>query len=122
MGYERSPRTPPQILREWSHFVQMTRLSENLHVTKNAPGMFSCGGHFSKWPPFKTTFAHISVSKTRRCMILVTIPMFSGSRNPLRTMPTTLDDLIMAAMLKFQNGRHSKPLLPISRSLKLIDA
>ena len=47
-GLERSPCTPTQILCEWSHIVQITRLNEILHVTKNAVGMFSCGGHLFK--------------------------------------------------------------------------
>jgi hypothetical protein len=61
--------------------------------------MLLLGGHFSKWPPLKTTFAYILVSETSRDMILVSIPMFSGSTNSLKVI---LDHLVVSAILKFK--------------------
>ena len=92
-----SPPCTPQILREWSHFVPWTLLRCFLHVNMESVGMNSGGGHFQNGRHFKTTFAYISVSDTRRSMILVSIPMFSWSKNSMRAMITILD-------LVFQNG------------------
>ena len=54
----KGPRAPlpPQILREWYHFVPWTLLSDILHVNIETVGMNSGGGHFSKWPPFQNYF------------------------------------------------------------------
>jgi hypothetical protein len=49
---------------------------ENMLLKKN-------GGHFSKWPTFKTTFDHISAHSVPRVVILVAIPRFWGLPNPL---------------------------------------
>ena len=47
-------------------------------------------------------FVCIFVSETRMWMILVNLPMFSGSRNAMRTVPTVLDHLAIAAILNFK--------------------
>ena len=91
---------PPPELREWYHFVPWTLLSDILHVNMETVGMNSGGGHFQNGRHFKTTFAYISVSDTRRSMILVSIPMFSRSKNSMRSIITILD-------LMFQNGRQN---------------
>ena len=58
--------------------------------------------HFPKWPPFGAIFTYNSVSEAHIVMILLSLPMFSGSRNPLRTTKLTLGHFAMAAILKFK--------------------
>ena len=98
-------RPHPPILREWSHFVPWTLLRCFLHVNMESVGMNSGGGHFQNGRHFKTTFAYISVSDTRRSMILVSIPMFSWSKNSMRAIISILD-------LAFQNGRQNSKWPP----------
>ena len=50
----------------------------------------------------QTTFAYILVSETRMWTILMTIPMFSRSRNAMRTVPTALDHLAIAVSFNFK--------------------
>ena len=109
MSWKKSPCTPPQNLREWYHFVPWTLLSDILHVNIETIGMNSGGGHFQNGRHFKTTFAYISVTDTRRSMILVSIPMFSGSKNSMRAMITILG-------LAFQNGRQNFKMAAISKT------
>ena len=62
-------------------------------------------GRFSKWPPKVTT---ISAPEARRDLILVSIPFFSGSRNPKST--TSLDfNRMGGSHLEFQKNNKWPP-------------
>jgi len=41
-----------------------------------------CGGHFEKWPTSELSMSHISANNGDRNLNLVSIPMFSYTRNP----------------------------------------
>ena len=60
--------------------------------------------YISKWPPpvrVEFGFANLSVLETHRNLILVAIPMFSGSRNPIIKVKITFGILVYAAILNF---------------------
>ena len=48
------------------------------------------GGHFTKWLPASTKIPNISSTSHARMMILVSIPMFSGSMNLLKSIISSL--------------------------------
>ena len=79
-------------------------------------------GHFTKWPPPETAFGHIAACESHRGLILVSIPMFSGSGNPIRTIIIKLGHLVIGGHLEFQNNRQWEPFLPISRPVSHIEA
>jgi hypothetical protein len=54
-----------------------------------------------RWPPI-THYCHILDSIYLRMMNLVSIPMFSGPRNPLKALLIILDDLVKASILNFK--------------------
>ena len=61
--------------------------------------------YISKWPlpvQAKFGFANISVLETHRNLVLVAIPIFSGSRNPIKQVKITLGILVYAATLNFK--------------------
>ena len=61
--------------------------------------------YISKWPPTVQAefgFANISVLETHRNLVLVAIPIFSGSRNPIKQVKMTLGILVYAATLNFK--------------------
>ena len=58
--------------------------------------------HFPKWPPFRAIFTYNSVSEAHIVVILLSIPMFSGSRNPLRTTKLTMGHFAVVDILKFK--------------------
>ena len=73
--------------------------------------------YISKLPPpvrAEFGFANISVLETHRNLVLVVIPIFSGSRNPIKQVKITLGILVYAAILNF------KMVFPIYRHRKLI--
>jgi hypothetical protein len=54
-----------------------------------------------RWPPI-THDCHIFDSIYLGIMNVVSIPMFSGSRNPLKALLIKLDDLVKASILNFK--------------------
>ena len=68
-------------------------------------------------------FANISVLETHRNMVLVAIPVFSRSRNPIKQVKITLGIIVYAAILNFKMAATTfRPKLgfPIYRYRKLI--
>ena len=89
---QKDPPCTPQILREWYHFVQGTRLIDILHVNIEAVGMDSGFPPFFKMgPPFEITRAHISAPGPHTGIILLSKPMISGSQNSLESFLTILE-------------------------------
>ena len=82
--------------------------------------------YISKWPPpFRAEFgfANISVLETHTNLVLVAIPIFSGSRNPIKQVKITLGILVHAAILNFKMAATTfrpKLVFPIYRHRKLI--
>ena len=64
------------------HLVQGTLLIDNLLVTKKTLGCNINFRHFKKWMPPQLTFSHIAC-KTPTRLIMMSIPTFYGSINPL---------------------------------------
>ena len=58
--------------------------------------------HKFKMAPILSTFAHISGSETQRDLLLVSIPMFSGSRNILISAFLSLDHYFTSNLHKFK--------------------
>ena len=109
----RAPPPPPQILHEWYHFVQETRLIDYLRVTSKNVGMNKAGRPFFKMAAIRNWFClYISVYETHRDLILVSIPMFSGSRNSIRPVIITLDHLVKAAILIFKMATNQICFFP----------
>ena len=82
--------------------------------------------YISKWPPSVQAefgFANISVLETHRNLVLVAIPIFSGSRNPIKQVKITLGILVYAAVSNFKMAVTTfrpKLIFPIRRYRKLI--
>ena len=82
--------------------------------------------YISKWPPLVRAefgFANISVLETHRNLVLVAIPIFSGSRNPIKQVKITLGILVYATILNFKMAAtkfRPKLVFPIYRHRKLI--
>ena len=61
--------------------------------------------YISKWPPpvrAEFGFANISVLETHINLVLVAIPIFSRSRNPIKQVKITLGILVYPAILNFK--------------------
>ena len=68
-------------------------------------------------------FANISVLENHRNLVLVALPICSGSRNPIKQVKLTLSILVYAATLHFKIAAtifRPKLVLPIYRYRKLI--
>ena len=68
-------------------------------------------------------FANISVLETHRNLVLVAIPIFSGSRNPIKQVKITLGILVCAAILNLKMAAtifRQKLFFSIYRYRKLI--
>ena len=82
-----------------------------LEILDQLVSVFGRGGHFEVQNGLQavTICPYISVSEPRRSMIPVSIPMFSGSRNPIRIFTTVLDHWVVSfgcgSHLEFQNGQ-----------------
>ena len=79
--------------------------------------------YISTWPPPEFGFANISVLETHKNLVLVAIPIFSGSRNPIKQVKITLGILVYAAILNFKMAVTTfrpKLIFPIYRYRKLV--
>ena len=81
---------------------------------------FGYGSHleFQNGHRIMSICTYILFSETCRGKIMVSIPMFSGSINPIRTLIILLDHLVMAAILILLHGRQAKMAFPIHTYIK----
>ena len=85
-------------------------------LPKKKLGLTARFGHFSKWPPVKNENFNILVCGTPRDLILVSIPIFSGSMNSMRTIKKALANLVQTAILNFKMATKNRSFRLISVS------
>ena len=96
------------------HYSSQKSFQNNiLKVTENRSSGTVPNLHKSKMAANQDSFAHISLHKTDRGLILVSIPMFSGSRNPITTIPITWTNLVEADILNFKMAADQMSFLLI---------
>ena len=104
----------------YDHTEQMIKLPEFPTLVSSFKNTFQNGRHLV-WAEFG--FAIISVLETHRNLVLVAMPIFSGSSNPIRQVNITLGILVYAAILNFEMATTTlrpKLVFPIYRYMKLI--
>jgi hypothetical protein len=98
-------------------YTHVLGVNESIKSIINNTGWLGKGSHhwILKWPPFKSCFAYISVCEAHKDFILVSIPMFSGSMNPLGAVLMLLVNLLKAAILNFKMAANLITVFSISR-------
>ena len=78
---------------------KLSKLPKNPTLALSLKNTFQNGRH-----PVRAEFgfANISVLETHKNLVLVAIPIFSGSRNPIKQVKITLGILLCAAILNFK--------------------
>ena len=106
-----------------AHMIILNKLSKLPEFPTLAYSLKKC---ISKWPPpvrAEFGFANISVLETHINLVLVAIPVFSWSRNPIKQEKITLGIIVYAAILNFKMAATTfrpKLFFPIYRYRKLI--
>ena len=77
--------------------------------------------HKFKMAAVETAFVYISRSKTGRHIILVSIPMFSGSRKLILSTFTSLDHLLVPNLHKFKMAAIFKQYWTITPDLRQVE-